>query len=215
MITLTVARSSGTLSLIKVSVARARCSVTRARRSSSWISPILADAYVGFNTLYEPDRKAIKEAGCWADARRKLFELADIASKACNQKPNTVSPVAFEAVQAAVMLTLIQTAKLNDVDSQAWLPDVLAPIAHHQTTDLAALLPWNWRRSLPVNRAACRGRSAAPPRSLARTRSFVGHGHGHGAGARPPLDLRHRRPADRRLPPMGWNTAGDAPRAQT
>jgi transposase len=61
----------------------------------------LADACAGFNTLYEPDRKPgpIKEAGCWADARRKLFELADIASKARNQKPNTVSPVAFEAVQ--------------------------------------------------------------------------------------------------------------------
>jgi transposase len=67
---------------------------------SSWISPILADAYAGFNTLYEPDRKPgpIKEAGCWADARRKLFELANIASKARNQH-NTVSPVAFEAVQ--------------------------------------------------------------------------------------------------------------------
>ena len=49
------------------------------------------------------------------------------------------------------MLTLIQTAKLNDVDPQAWLADVLARIAD---TDLAALLPWNWRRIVPVARAA-------------------------------------------------------------
>ena len=28
--------------------------------------------------------------------------------------------------RAAIMLTLIQTAKLNDVDPQAWLADVLA-----------------------------------------------------------------------------------------
>src|SRR5262249_24243482 len=46
--------------------------------------------------------------------------------------------------RAAVMLTLIHTAKLNDVDPQAWLADVLARIADHKITDLAALLPWNW-----------------------------------------------------------------------
>jgi transposase len=60
-----------------------------------------ADAYSGFNALYASDRKPgpIKEAGCWAHARRKLFELADIASKAHNGKPATISPIAFEAVQ--------------------------------------------------------------------------------------------------------------------
>jgi IS66 C-terminal element len=47
--------------------------------------------------------------------------------------------------RAAVMLTLIQTAKLNDVDPQAWLAEVLARIADHKINDLAALLPGNWR----------------------------------------------------------------------
>jgi transposase len=47
--------------------------------------------------------------------------------------------------RAAIMCTLIQTAKLNDVDPQAWLADVLARIADHKSTDLAALLPWNSR----------------------------------------------------------------------
>ena len=47
--------------------------------------------------------------------------------------------------RAAVILTLIQTAKLNDVDPQAWLADVLARIADHKINDLAALLPWNWQ----------------------------------------------------------------------
>ena len=212
-----------------------------------------ADAYSGFNALYAPDRKPgpITEAGCWAHARRKLFELADIASKARNKERFTISPIAFEAVKkfgaifelersinglspearlaarrkdvaplvndliewmkreraklsphndvakamnymlkrvdvftrfledgriclsnnaaerelrgvalgrkswlfagsdrggerAAVMLTLIHTAKLNDVDPQAWLADVLARIADHKINDLAALLPWNW-----------------------------------------------------------------------
>jgi transposase len=56
--------------------------------------------------------------------------------------------------RAAVMYTLIQTAKLNDVDPQAWLADVLARIADHKITDLAALLPWNWSAAARVDRAA-------------------------------------------------------------
>ena len=221
-----------------------------------------ADAYGGFNALYEAERKPgpITEAACWAHARRKLFELADAASKARNKSSAVISPIAFAAVQkfdaifaleravnglspdqrlamrrrdiappvnefiawmkqeraklsrhndvakafdymlkrinaftrflgdgriclsnnaaeralrgialgrkawlfagsdrggerAAVMLTLIQTAKLNDVDPQAWLADVLARIADHKINDLAALLPWNWRPAR-IDRAA-------------------------------------------------------------
>ena len=55
--------------------------------------------------------------------------------------------------RAAVMLTLIQTAMLNDVDPQAWLADVLARIADHMINDLAALLPWNWHPTR-IERAA-------------------------------------------------------------
>ncbi|WP_294124334.1 IS66 family transposase [Sphingomonas sp.] len=233
------------------------------RHLAGYSGILQADAYSGFNKLYEPDRRPgpIIEAGCWAHARRKLFELADIAAKARNRKPTTISPIAFEAVRkfdaifalersingsaaevrvaarqkdaaplvedlidwmrreraklsrhnevakamdymlkridaftrfledgriclsnnaaertlrgialgrkswlfagsdrggerAAVMLTLIQTAKLNDVDPQAWLADVLARIADHKITDLAALLPWNWSSALRVGQAA-------------------------------------------------------------
>lgn len=214
-----------------------------------------ADAYAGFNALYEQaERKPgpIVEAACWAHARRKLFELADVASKARGKTKAVISPIAFAAVQkfdavfeaerlinglspaervavrrkdiaplvneliewmkleraklsphndvvkamnymlrrteaftrflgdgricisnnaaeralrgialgrkawlfagsdrggerAAIMFTLIQTAKLNDLDPQAWLADVLARIADHKVSDLAALLPWNCR----------------------------------------------------------------------
>jgi len=48
------------------------------------------------------------------------------------------------ADRAAAMATLIITAKLNDVDPQAWLADVLGRINDHKITDLAALLPWHW-----------------------------------------------------------------------
>src|SRR5580692_3353511 len=71
------------------------------RHLAGYAGILQADAYAGFNALYAPDRKggAITEAGCWAHARRKLFELADIASKARKGKPTTISPIAFEAVQ--------------------------------------------------------------------------------------------------------------------
>jgi transposase len=51
------------------------------------------------------------------------------------------------ADRAAVMATLITTAKLNDVDPQAWLADVLARIADHAIQNLDQLLPWNWKPS--------------------------------------------------------------------
>jgi transposase len=47
--------------------------------------------------------------------------------------------------RAAVMYSLIVTAKMNDVDPQAWLADVLARIAAHPAQQIDELLPWNWR----------------------------------------------------------------------
>ena len=47
--------------------------------------------------------------------------------------------------RAAAMYTLIGTAKLNDVDPQAWLADVLARIAEKPQTRLHELLPWHWK----------------------------------------------------------------------
>ncbi|HVQ70535.1 MAG TPA: IS66 family transposase [Bradyrhizobium sp.] len=235
-----------------------RTSIHPEQHLADYCGILQADAYAGFNALYEPDRKPgpITEAGCWAHARRKLFELADIASKARDKKPATISPIAFEAVQkfdavfalersingsppearvaarrrdiaplvndlidwmkreraklsrhnevakamnyilkridvftrfledgriclsnnaaerqlrgialgrkswlfagsdrggerAAVMLTLIQTARLNDVDPQSWLADVLARINDHAALRLDELLPWNWRKPVP------------------------------------------------------------------
>jgi transposase len=48
--------------------------------------------------------------------------------------------------RAAFMYTLITTAKLNDIDPQAWLGDVLARIADIPLTRLGEFLPWNWTR---------------------------------------------------------------------
>ena len=43
---------------------------------------------------------------------------------------------------AAIAYTLIETAKLNGVDPQAWLTDVLGRIADHKITRIDELLPW-------------------------------------------------------------------------
>lgn len=45
----------------------------------------------------------------------------------------------------AIAFTLIETAKLNGVDPQAWLTDVLARIADHKINRIDELLPWNYR----------------------------------------------------------------------
>ena len=50
------------------------------------------------------------------------------------------------AERAAAMATLINTAKLNDVDPQAWLADVLARVNDIPQSRLPELLPWNWKQ---------------------------------------------------------------------
>jgi transposase len=234
------------------------------RHLAGYAGILQADAFDGYNRLYLPDRKPgpIIEALCWSHARRKFFELADIAANARLSKTAApISPIAFEAVRridalfdiereinglsaarrlaarqersiplvaalegwmraerarlsrhaavakaidymltrwpsfsrfledgriclsnnaaeralrglalgrkswlfagsergaerAALMYTLIQTAKLNDVDPQAWLADVLARIADTPQTKLAELLPWKWRPELSPKKAA-------------------------------------------------------------
>jgi transposase len=233
---------------------------------AAWGGILQADAYGGYGKLYDIDRSLpILEAACWAHARRKFFELADIEAaarhKARGRTPLVISPIALEVVQridalfeierginrlpaeqrlvvrqaqsaplvaafearmrterlklsrhneiagaidymlkrwvsftrflddgriclsnnaaeralrglalgrkawlfagsdrggqrAAFMYSLIVTAKLNDVDPQAWLADVLGRIADHPANQLDELLPWRWAVRQTVSEAA-------------------------------------------------------------
>ena len=47
--------------------------------------------------------------------------------------------------RAAAIYTLIETCKLNGVDPQAWLADVLARLPDHPAKRITDLLPWHWR----------------------------------------------------------------------
>src|SRR6516164_989077 len=48
------------------------------------------------------------------------------------------------ARSAAAVYTLIETAKLNGIDPQAWLADVLARLPDHPMRRVGELLPWQW-----------------------------------------------------------------------
>jgi transposase len=59
--------------------------------------------------------------------------------------------------RAAAMYSLIVSCKMNDVDPQAWLADVLARIATHPAHRIVELLPWTWkalREEFPTAAAA-------------------------------------------------------------
>ncbi len=224
---------------------------------AGWHGILQADAYGGYNDLYRADRRpaAVISALCWSHARRKFFELADIAGNVRKGKPaHEISPVALEAVaridtffeiergingtsaeerlaarqqhsrplvedlhdwlmaqrsqmskhnpvakainymfekdgrweaftrflddgrlcmsnnaaerslrgialgrkawlfagsqrggeRAAFMYSLIVTAKMNDIDPQAWLADILTRMPNIPVSRLPELLPWNW-----------------------------------------------------------------------
>jgi hypothetical protein len=73
-----------------------------------------ADAYSGYGKLYDPARHpgAVTEALCWAHARRKLFELADIAAaakrRAHGKSEHFISPLALEGVRRIDALFAIE-----------------------------------------------------------------------------------------------------------
>jgi transposase len=56
--------------------------------------------------------------------------------------------------RAAAMYGLIVSAKMNDIDPQAWLADVLARIADLPQNRVHELLPWNWKDAARQKQAA-------------------------------------------------------------
>ena len=47
---------------------------------------------------------------------------------------------------AAIVYTLIETAKINTVEPHAWLADTLARIPDYKITKVDDLLPWRWNQ---------------------------------------------------------------------
>src|SRR5262245_41032109 len=102
-----------------------------------------ADAYAGFNRLYEKNRKPgpIIEAACWAHGRRKFFDLARINK----------APIAAEAVERIDILFAIER-EINGMtpperervrnercrplvsELQTWLREQRARVSNHSET---------------------------------------------------------------------------------
>ena len=72
------------------------------RHLRDFVGILQADAYDGYNELYEASRARgpITSALCWAHARRQFFDLADIAANARRGKnAAAISPIALETVR--------------------------------------------------------------------------------------------------------------------
>lgn len=68
--------------------------------------------------------------------------------------------------RAAIIYTLIETAKLSDVIPQAWLNDVIARIADHPARKLDELLPLGLDAALSAADAGLLPRLGSPHRSI-------------------------------------------------
>src|SRR6187551_2440341 len=87
-----------------------------ARHLAGYAGILQADAYGGYNKLYQADRQPgpIIEASCWAHARRPFFVLADLAAnarrKAQGKTAGVISPLALETVRRIDALFEIERA---------------------------------------------------------------------------------------------------------
>jgi hypothetical protein len=74
--------------------------------------------------------------------------------------------------RVAAMYSLIESAKLNGLNPQHYLADLLARIADHSARRIAELLPWNWQ-PLDATRAAALSQPTRRPLTLAAISSIL------------------------------------------
>jgi transposase len=94
---------------------------------------------------------------CFADGRLEIdnnpAERA-LRGVAVGRKTTSSPAPTGGGERAAAIYSLIETAKLNGLDPQAWLRDVLDRIADHPNNRIGELLPWNWSPASPAAEAA-------------------------------------------------------------
>ena len=118
------------------------------RHLASFAGILQADAYAGFNRLYQPDREPgpILEAACWAHARRKCYELAAVSK----------APVAAEAVRRVDGLFAVE----RDINGSS-AEQRLAARRERTVPLLAELEPWLRLQHERVSRKSETGRALA------------------------------------------------------
>jgi transposase len=55
---------------------------------------------------------------------------------------------------AALFYSLVETCRLNGIEPEAYLTDVIERIASHPINRIDELLPWNWRASQDIKLVA-------------------------------------------------------------
>jgi len=122
------------------------------RHLHSFTGILQADAYSGYNRLWDPSRApgAITPALCWSHARRQFFELADIAANVRRGKTApAISPVALEAVKRIDALFDIERT-INGLSAEERLR-----VRQEQSTPLVgALEVWLREERSRLSRAA-------------------------------------------------------------
>jgi transposase len=118
------------------------------RHLATFAGIMQADAYAGFNRLYEPGRQPgpILEAACWAHARRKLYDLAALAN----------APIAAEAVRRIDQLFAVER-DLAGLSAEARL----AVRAARSAPILADLEPWLRQQQERLSRRSEVGKAIA------------------------------------------------------
>ena len=128
---------------------------------AAWSGVLQADAYGGYNKLYEPgcSPAPITQALCWSHGRRHFYELADVAESArrsARGKPAIISPIAPEAVRrielifdiereingrpAATRLAARQAYSRPLIDDlEAWMREQRARLSRHDPVAKARL----------------------------------------------------------------------------
>lgn len=92
------------------------------RHLAGWTGILQADAYGGYNGVYEATRKPapVRSALCWSHARRKFFELADIKATARKGKKvaEEISPIALDAVKRMDLIFEVER-DINGLSAEA------------------------------------------------------------------------------------------------
>jgi hypothetical protein len=101
----------------------------------------------GAQAFWGSDRLLSMQSLIRASTRRLWGSFRKRTSDA-RAKSSASPPSAYGAEVA------IATAKLNDIDPQAWLADALSRLPDHPANRIYELLPWNWHRQSLAAHAA-------------------------------------------------------------
>jgi len=140
------------------------------RHLKTFTGILQADAYGGYNPLFKGDRdpNPLRQAFCWAHARRKFFVLADINANAKRRKNAApISPMALEAVNGSTARSILSGRSTGLRPINAW--SVAGKTACRSSTV--------WRPGFKPSVQNCRAVLRSPRRSI--TCSSVGMASRH------------------------------------